>query len=83
MFNKTLKAAEQGQRELFEKLKDKGPKLQFSMKKQTNEDVFEQFSFEPVPDNFTSVELKKEKRQKTLEKRTRLADEIIKRQEAE
>ena len=46
---------------MFEKMKDKGPKLQFSMKKQTNEEVFEQYPFEFVPDSFTSIELKKKR----------------------
>ena len=64
-------------------MRDKGPKIQFSMKKQTNEDVFEQFAFESVPDNFTSTELKKEKRQKTLEQRVKFIDEIRKQQEVE
>ena len=59
-------------------MKDKGPKLQFSMKKQTNEEVFEQYPFESVPDSFTSLDLKKEKRQKTLEKRIKLLYEISK-----
>ena len=51
------------------------------MKKQTNEDAYEQYSFEALPDSFVSVEMKKEKRQKMVEKRRRLANEIRKLQE--
>ena len=40
MFDKTLKAAEQSQKELFDALKDRGPKIQLSIKKSTNEELF-------------------------------------------
>ena len=45
-------------------MKENGPKLQLSVKKQTKDDVYLQFFVEPVSDSFTDVNMKKAMREK-------------------
>ena len=52
-------------------MKESGPKLQLSVKKQTKEDVYLQFFVEPISDSFTDVNMKKAMRERIKEKAKR------------
>jgi len=56
-------------------MKNKGQKMQFSLKTQTNEEVFCAYAFEAVPENFASVSAKKERRAKMIEVRAKRTEE--------
>ena len=67
---KTMQAAEQSQKELIEMLQDSAEKeINFSLKKQKNEDLFFQYGIQTVTDSFMNVDSKRESRQIRLQKR--------------
>ena len=62
-------------------MRDRGSRLQISVKTSNHEELVQGYAFESVTENFTSVSLKKERRAKMMEKRVQLLENRKQREE--
>ena len=78
-----MKAAEMGQKELIEKLKDTDEKQNISLKKQKNEDLFCQYGIQTVTDSSMNIDSRKQSRKVKLQKRIEKIEQFHKELEIE
>ena len=83
LFKKTMKAAEMGQKELIEKLKDTDEKQNISLKKQKNEDLFCQYGIQTVTDSSMNIDSRKQSRKVKMQKRIEKIEQFRKELEIE